>query len=353
MAKQAKDYYELLGISRDASTEQLRTAYRKLARRYHPDVNKAADAATQFAQVQEAYDVLNDPEKRKAYDRFGHAGVGTGSAGAGPQGWGGVGGPGRGGRTVWTNSGHGAGMGAEDLGSIFEDIFGSRSGASGRRGGSSPFGFGGDPGSGYGASAPPRRGSDVEHNLSITFMTAALGGTEQLRFTIGGSASTITVKIPPGIENGAKLRLKGKGQAGSDGGAAGDLILTIEVGSHPYFRREGLDLYVDVPLNVAEAVQGASVRAPLLRHAGDSGPDHVLIKIPAGVASGRKLRVRGKGITDATGKAGDYYAEIQITAPPLADLTKSGQKAVEELGRELKNPRESAPYADAVRERPL
>lgn len=346
MPKQ-KDYYDVLGVKRDASTDQIRTAYRKLARQYHPDVNKAPDAAKRFSEVQEAYDVLSDVEKRKAYDRFGHAGVGAGpppgSAGAG---WGGFGGPGRGGRTVWTTSS--GGMGAEDLGSIFEEIFGSRgaAGARGgprasRRGGASPFDFDfeAEPG-----PTPSQRGRDVEHKLSVSFMTAALGGTEQIRFTMNGSTSTISVKIPPGIDSGGKLRLKGKGEPGHNGGPPGDLILTIEVGKHPHFRREGLDLYIDVPINIAEAALGTTVRAPLLKN--EDGASWVEIKIPPGASSGRKLRIRGKGIADASGNKGDYYAVIQVVAPTPDELSGNGRRLLAELQNQLKNPRNSAPFAD-------
>ena len=166
MAK-AKDYYELLGVSRNASVDEIRAAYRKLARKYHPDVNKAPDAAKQFSEVQEAYDVLSDPEKRKAYDRFGQAGVGAGPPPGDGGGWGGTARP-AGRRTTWTR-GDAGGFGADDLGSVFEEIFGRRG-----RPGQAPFDFQED----FGGGAPAQqRGQDVEHALTITFMTAALGGT--------------------------------------------------------------------------------------------------------------------------------------------------------------------------------
>lgn len=341
MAKQPRDYYEVLGVGRGASTDEIRSAYRKLARKFHPDVNKAPDAAKKFAEVQEAYDVLSDAEKRKAYDRFGHAGVGVGPAGAGAAGWGGVGGAGPRGRTVWTSS---RGTGAEDLSDIFEEIFGHRRAGAGPRAGASPFGFGVGREAGT-RTAPAERGQDREHTITITFMTAALGGTEQLRFTVDGTSSTLNVKIPPGVDSGAKLRIKGKGQPSPFGGPAGDLILTIEVGKHPYFRREGLDLLVDVPITIAEAVLGTTVEVPLLGGATDAARS-ITIKVPPGASSGQKLRVRGKGLRDAKGTTGDYFAVILIVAPKAGDLSENGRKMVAELALELKNPRESAPYAE-------
>lgn len=324
----SRDYYEILGVARTASEDEIRSAYRKLARKYHPDVNKDPDAAKRFSEVTEAYDVLVDPEKRRDYDRFGRTGVG---AGHGP-------GAGRRTRTTWRSAGPGGvgGFGedvsAEDFSDIFEQVFG----------GGSPFGRG--PGVGRTAQAQPRprKGQNIRHTLSISFLTAALGGTEQLR--LGGTATddkpeTIDIKIPAGIDSGAKLRVKGKGQPGIMGGPRGDLILTVDVGQHPYFRREGLDLYVDVPITIAEAALGTSVTVPLLRGS-------VQIKIAPGTSSGRKLRVKGKGIVDAKGKAGDFYAVVQIVAPK--DLSEHSRKALEEIARELENPRAGGPMADTV-----
>ena len=352
MAKQ-RDYYEILGVGRDASADQIRSAYRKLARQLHPDVNKAPDAAKRFSEVQEAYDVLSDQEKRKGYDQFGHAGVGAagGQPRGGSEGWGpfGAGGPGRT-RATWTNVGPGDFEGG-DFSSIFEEMFGRNpgGGAAGGGGGGSPFGGGFDPRAGAGATrarqAQPQRGEDVEHTITITFMTAALGGTEQIRIGAGdGGGSTINVKIPPGIESGAKLRIKGKGRPGPMGGPAGDLILTVEVGNHPYFRREGLDLLVDLPISIAEAVLGATVTAPLLAPPGAKAS--VELKVPPGSSCGRKLRVRGKGIANSAGKTGDYYAVVQIIATSAKDLSEQHRKMIHELSGELKNPRQSPPWSD-------
>ena len=312
-----KDYYEVLGVKRDASAEEIRKAYRRLARKYHPDVNKSADAETRFAEVQEAYDVLSDAEKRKAFDRFGHVGVAVGQ---------GPGGFGRGGQ--WrVDVGRGGPYDESDFASMFEDLF--------SRAGGGPFET---PGSGRaGPTAAPRRGQDVGHDLTVTFMTAALGGEEEIRVSSGRErAQTIGVRIPPGIDDGEKLRVKGKGRPGVGGGPAGDLILTVHVGGHPYFRRDGLDLLVDVPITIAEAVFGAKVEVPLLKGS-------VEIVVPPGASSGQKLRVRGQGLTDGSGRSGDFYAVVQVVAE--GDLSERARKLLREVEPELKNPRESAPWA--------
>jgi DnaJ-class molecular chaperone len=339
MAKQ-RDYYEILGVNRSATADQIRSAYRKLARKLHPDVNKEPDAAKRFSEVQEAYDVLSEPEKRANYDQFGHVGVGAGPSprGKGAGTWNYTTSPGGGRRTSWGNIDPGDFEGG-DFGSVFEQIFG---GGAQPRGGS-PFGAGGRTGSGAGpgrARAEPQRGQDIEHALTVSFMTAALGGSEELRFGGDGSASTISVKIPPGIESGAKLRIKGRGQPSPSGGPPGDLILTIDVGKHPFYRREGLDLLIDVPINIAEAVTGTAVTAPLL----PSGS--VRIKIPPGASSGRKLRVKSKGLSNGQGETGDYYAIVQIVAPPTDSLSEKGSRLIVELADELKNVRESPPWVD-------
>ena len=333
-----RDYYEVLGIARGATADDIRKAYRKLARQLHPDMNKAPDAAKKFGEVQEAYDVLSDDEKRKSYDRFGHAGVGAGAQAGGGAGWGGgAGSANRGGRTVWSTSGDGGEFNAGDFASIFEQMFGG--GAGGMGGGPSP-GAGRAGARARGGRQATMPGRDIEHTITVTFMTAALGGSEQLRFGSGAQTSEINVKIPAGIESGSKLRVKGKGQPSPAGGPPGDLILTVEVGKHPWFAREGLDLLIDVPLNIAEAIKGVTVSVPLLKEGS------VDVKIPPGIASGRKLRVRGKGITDAKGKIGDFYVVVQIEAPAFDSLSAAAKKAADELGKELNNPRNAPPWVD-------
>ncbi len=323
-----QDYYQLLGVKRDATVVELRKAYRKLARKYHPDVNKSPEAARRFTEISEAYEVLSDPDKRKTYDRFGHAGLGSGPA---------SGGPGGGFRQTWSGPGGAQPGGSIDVESLFGEMFGS--------GGGSPFGVGGfQPGpGGVGAPPPPKKGQDLLHRLSLSFMTAASGGEEHVLINMGNSRQTITVKIPPGIEDEGKLRIKAKGQLSPNGGPPGDLIITVNVGKHPLFRREGLDVLVDVPITIAEATLGTTVSVPLL--AGS-----VEMKIPSGASSGQKLRIKGRGIDADKGRIGDFYAVIQIVAPE--SLSDEGRHLIEQLSRELQNPRQSGPWADRMVRKP-
>lgn len=298
-----RDYYDILGVKRGATEEEIKRAYRKLARQHHPDVSKDPDASRKFSEVQEAYDVLSDEEKRKAYDRFGHAGVGAGAGAGGGEGY-----AGRGGQTyTWTNVAGGPGGGGfdeGDIGSIFEEIFGGRPGGSGMGGfGSSGFGTRAR------AKSRPQRGRDIDHAVTVGFEEAARGGTHTVRVRRGGSTQTIDVTIPPGIHDGAKLRVRGAGAPSTTGGPPGDLILNISVGSHPWFRREGLDLLIDVPISIAEAALGTKVTLPTLNRR------HVDLTIPKGSSSGTRLRVREMGIEDSAGKKGDLYAVVKIVAP--------------------------------------
>lgn len=317
-----RDYYDVLGLKRNASAEEIRRGYRALVRTLHPDVNKAADAAQKFSEVQEAYDVLSDTEKRRLYDQFGHAGVGVET--------GETRGSGRGGRTrsgTWSNADAQGG----DFGSIFEELFGNRGG--------SPFRGGGG---GSSARAPAARGEDHERELIVSFMVAANGGKEQIPLAGPDGQEIIDVQIPRGIETGKKLRVRGKGRPGR--GGRGDLLLTIRVGEHPWFRREGLDLFIDVPITIAEAVLGTTISVPLLKGRAE-------VRIPPGAGSGRKLRLRGKGLTNEEGAEGDFYAVVQI-APP-AGLTDEDRALFAGLGDRLVNPRSSSPWIEspAPRER--
>jgi DnaJ-class molecular chaperone len=301
-----RDLYEVLGVKRGASAEEIRKAYRSLARKYHPDVNKAADAAERFTEIQDAYEILSNEEQRKAYDRFGHAGPGV----FGQRGGAGPAGP------------RGGGPPPEDLSEIFEHFFG--------RG--TPFGASG--------GAPPpraRRGEDLEHTVRVSFMTAAHGGTESVRLTRDGVPETIDVKIPPGVESGARLRVRGKGGTGAMGGAAGDLLLRVEVGEHPLYQRDGLDLVLEMPVTIAEAALGASIDVPLL------GAGTITVKVPPGSSSGRKLRVKERGLADAKGRIGDLFVIVQIVAP--SGLTDEQRTMLQRLAVDLQNPRESGPWS--------
>lgn len=318
-----RDYYEVLGVARSASADEIKRAHRRLARQWHPDRNKAADAASRFAAIQEAYDVLSDPEKRKDYDRFGHT--------RGPAGFGGAA-PGGARTYTWSSTGPAGGVrGGEgfdfdaggDVGSLFEELFGRpRSGAGPAR-------------SRTRASAAPSRGEDIQHVLDITFDTALRGGKEPLRLSRADQSETIEITIPPGISDGARLRVRGKGQPSPLGGENGDLILTIRVGKHPWSRREGLDVFLDLPVTVAEAVSGATVQVP-------TPHGRVSLKVPAGANTGQKLRLSGRGVKTAEGKIGDFYAVVQVQTP--RDLSDADRDLLASLAARLHNPRRGEPW---------
>ena len=324
-----QDYYQLLGVDRSASEEDIRRAYRKLARELHPDVNKAPDAAERFARVTEAYDVLCDREKRQAYDLHGERP--PWAAGRGPGGGGG--GSGR----------PGPGFTEPDLGSIFEELFG-RGGPGGPGGPGGARGPGGSPGAGGDPFAraarhrgQPQRGADREVDLAISFMTAARGGSERLRIRQeDGRERTIDVRIPAGVQSGARLRVAGEGLPGSHGGSPGDLIVRIEIGQHPIFRREGLDLITDITVTFPQAALGAEVAVPLL-------DGSATLRIPAGTSSGRRLRLRGRGIGADDGRTGDLLAAVRIDVP--SSLDEPTRALIEELAERLPPPATSEPGA--------
>ena len=318
MAK--RDYYDILGVSRGATADDIKRAHRKLARQYHPDMNKNNPSATEkFKEVQEAYDVLSDAEKRRAYDQFGHAGVDGVGAGAG--------GPGadpfeafrrgtsRGnGRRQWRPNPN---VTVEDFdpsdfgpggnfGDIFEQLFGARGGAAGP-------GFGGRAGAQRGARgrAEPQRGEDVEHTVTLPFEQAARGTTLPLQISRDGKVETIEVKIPAGVKDGSRVRIKGRGQQTSAGGESGDLYIVTQVQPHPHFRREGLDILLDLPVSVYEAVLGTKVEVPTL-----DGP--VTLTLPPGASSGAKLRVKGRGIQRGEEK-GDQLVVVKVIVPKALD----------------------------------
>ena len=300
MAK--RDYYEVLGVKRGAAADEIRSAYRKLARKYHPDANKAANAASKFREATEAYEVLSDADKRKKYDQFGHAGPG---AGFGP----GYPGAGRGGSQR-------GGQGAEF---DFSDFFGG----GGRGGGGSGFAGmslddilqalgGGQRRTRRREPRAPQRGDDSETRLTLDFLQAIAGTSTRIRISRqapDGSQQqeTIEVKIPPGVKDGSKIRVRGKGGLGE--GSPGDLYIIVDVRPHEYFRREGDDIYVSVPISITEAALGAKVDVPTLD--GTS-----TVTVPPGTGSGRKLRLRGKGVHRGQGEAGDLYVVVQIAPPP-------------------------------------
>ena len=294
----ALDYYTALGVKKDATAEQIRKAYKKLSRENHPD-SKPNDsaAAEKFKQVQEAWDVLGDAQKRQQYDQFGPNGprFQQGQRRAGPGG-----GP--------VDFSEMFGGGNVDL----SDLLGGM------------FGGGGTAGSPFGRQAGGRRGraaqgANIEAEIEIPFVVAVEGGTQELQLDNGGLVERLSVKIPPGVATGSVIRLAGQGQAGQGGGAAGDLLVTIKVAAHSYFRREGNDLLIDVPITVSEGALGTKVEIPTLAEG------TVVVTVPPGTSSGAKLRFRGKGVPDQkTRVRGDLYAILKLVLPPSLDGVTRG-----------------------------
>ena len=315
MPPEKRDLYAVLGVARDAGADVIRKAYRKLARRHHPDVNPGDKAAEErFKEISEAYDVLSDTEKRRNYNEFGEVALQGGfdaerarrAREAFGARFGGEPGPGEGGFAS---------------GEPFE--FGDLDDLLGR------FGFGGRGGRG-GAGRAGLRGSDIEAQLELDFLEAARGGEKRLGLQLLGEdgrprSQTLTVRIPAGVADGGRIRLRGKGGPGLGGGPPGDLWATVRVRPHPVFRREGRDLIVEVPVTVAEAIRGAKIEVPTL-------DGRATVSVPPGTDSGKKLRLRGKGIPDPAGKApGDLYAVIQVRVPKQLDA--DGLAALETLAK--------------------
>ncbi|MET0922888.1 MAG: DnaJ C-terminal domain-containing protein [Xanthobacteraceae bacterium] len=320
-----KDFYKVLGVSKDVSEADLKKTYRKLARKYHPDSNPGdAKAEEKFKEISEAHSVLSDPEQRKEYDAVRAMGGGarfTAPGGAGGNGgfedvFGGMfgGGAGRGQQQYTFQQGGGAG---------YEDLLG---GLFGQQGG----GRFGQPSGGYRGFGGPSRGSDITASATIDFITATQGDTITLQTSDG---RPIKVKIPAGVADGQKIKLRGKGQPSPDGGEPGDIILTVTVRKHPVFERDGLNLRVTVPVTFVEAALGATIEVPTL------GGDPVKLRVAPGTPSGRVLRVKGRGVTTAKG-VGDLLAVVQVAVP--SHLSKDAEAALEALREALpnENPRE-------------
>ena len=299
-----RDYYEVLAVPRTATDDEIKKAYRKLARQYHPDTNKDPGAQEKFVEIQEAYDTLSDPEKRRHYDQFGHAGpsAGFGGSGGGPR-------P-RGGAQVDFD--------VEDLGSMFDSFFG------GGRGGESPFGT-------RTSRRQQPKAPDTRAAIEIDLATSVTGGSRSIEIKLPTKTETVEVTIPPGITTGTKLRVRGIGPADpARPGQRGDLILTVNITPHLLFRRgdplkgeKPGDVYLDLPVTYAEAALGAEIRVPT--PAGSTAS----MAIPPGSTSGKQLRLRGQG--SRTSPPGDLYLRLEIVPPPSGAITEESRRTLQSL----------------------
>ncbi|WNM24241.1 DnaJ C-terminal domain-containing protein [Demequina capsici] len=305
----SKDFYKVLGVSKDASADEIKKAYRKLAKELHPDRNPG-DAASEhrFKEVGEAYAVLSDAEQRGQYDQVRAMGGGARFT---------AGGPGGGGyEDMFSGMFNGGQAGGQYRAQGFEDILGNLFGG-GRRG--------------------PQKGNDVAAATEVTFRQAAEGATVQLRMDTG----SFSTRLPVGVQDGQKIRLRGKGRPGANGGPAGDLLLTVHVARHPVFSMDGRNLKVRVPVSYDEAVLGAAVDVPTL------DGQRVKVKVPAGTSSGTVLRVKGRGLQTKDG-VGDLLATIEITVP--SKLSKAAKEVLQAFAIETaaEDPRKDL-YKDAAR----
>ena len=313
-----KDFYQVLGVSKDVSEAELKKVYRKLARKYHPDSNPGdAAAEAKFKEISEANSVLSDPEQRKEYDAI--RAMGSGARFTAPGSTGGAGGfedvfgsmfGGPGGRTSYSSQ----------QGDAYDDLLGGL------------FGGGrfGQPSGGFRGFGGPTKGRDVVASTTLDFMTATKGDQITLQTSDG---KPITVRIPAGVADGQKIKLRGKGNPSPDGGEPGDLVLTVKVRKHPVFERDGLNLRLTVPVTIAEATLGATIQVPTL------GGNPVKLKVAPGTPSGRVLRVKGRGVKTSKG-TGDLLAIVQIAVP--SHLSKEAEEKLTEFDALLpdENPRE-------------
>ncbi|CAL4861094.1 DnaJ C-terminal domain-containing protein [Microbacterium sp. MM2322] len=289
-----KDFYKVLGVSKDVSDADLKKTYRKLARTYHPDSNAGdATAEAKFKEVSEAYSVLSDKEQRAEYDQL--RAMGSGGARFQPGASGGF-------EDVFNRFQPGAGGQQAD----FDDLFAMFGQQSGGRFGSGRFG---QPSGGFRGFGGPQRGADVTARTTLDFTTAVRGETITLQ---GDDGKPIKVKIPAGVSDGQKIKLRGRGRPSPDGGESGDIVLTVGVRPHPVFTREGLNLRIHVPVTFTEAALGATIEVPTL------GGDSVKLRVAPGTPSGRVLRVKGRGVQTAKG-TGDLLAEVQVAVPTHLD----------------------------------
>ena len=312
-----KDYYAILGVKKDAPDDEIQKAYRKLARKFHPDVNKAPEAETKFKEIGEAYEVLKDPDKRQKYDQYGSAWKRAQQTGTPPPGWEGHFDFGQGG-------GGFGGAGAGDFSSFFDMLFGGgRPGARGRGAGFQGFGGQGFGGQGFGTQGFGG-GGDTEATITLSLEEAVRGGKREITLADPGTGQrkTLSVRIPEGVRAGQRIRLAGQGQPGINGGQPGDLYLRIEIEPDPRYKVDGANLQTTVAVTPWEAALGGDAEVQTL-----DGP--VRVKIPAGSSTGRRIRLRGRGLPQAGsagsggssgsasdgGNRGDLLAEIRIVVP--------------------------------------
>ena len=307
-----QDYYELLGVAKNADATAIKKAYRKLAKKYHPDTNAGDPTAEQkFKDVTEAYSILSDPEKRKLYDQFGHAAF----DGSMPEGG------------AYTYSGAGGGQNGayqefhfngEDMGDIFGDIFGDMFHGKSAGGGRSYS---------FHRNQFQQKGSDIHADVTVSFDDAAFGCEKMIHLQDGnGQVQSLKVNIPAGIDTGKSIRLKGKGNPGFNGGEAGDLLLKVTVGDRAGFERKGMDVYTNITIPFTTAVLGGEAIVPTLT-------GNVVCKIRPGTQSGSKIRLRGKGIVSMKNKNihGDEYAVVQIQVPK--NLNETAKEKLREFAK--------------------
>ena len=327
MAK--RDYYDVLGVSKTASADEIKAAFRKMARKFHPDATKNDPKSTErFKEAQEAYEVLSDQGKRKNYDEFGHAGVGA-TPGVDPYEAYRRAQARAGGRSASWQGGPGVSVedfdvGGGDFGSIFEQFFGGGAGGGRGRGGRSRA-----------RAEPPPRGQDIEHPVTLSFEQAARGTHLPLQINRDGKIETIDIRIPGGVKDGSRVRVKGRGQAGPN--ESGDLYIVTRVSPHPYFRREGLDVYLDLPISMYEALLGAKVDVPTL-------DGTRTLTIPPETSGGAKLRIKAHGVHRGEEK-GDQIVLLKIIVPKHLD--GEDRTAIENIAKKHPlNPRADAPWRE-------
>ncbi len=311
-----KDYYQILGVARNATQEEIQKAYRTLAREYHPDVNKESGAEARFKEIGEAHDVLKDPAKRGKYDRYGAAWKAAEQGGQAPPGFENIRFDfGMGGMDGFPG---GQGRGSGNFFDVLENLFG------GTATGGCP---GGGPGRGFGGMGggfrPSPQGADQEARLNLSLEEAAEGGKRKMTLTDPdtGQSKTLMVNIPIGVLPGQRIRLSGQGGKGAPAGRAGDLYLVADVQPHPSFRLDGRDLHCTLRVTPWEAALGATVTMKTL-------DGSVRLKVPGGSSSGRRIRLNGKGFPGSDGP-GDLYAEVEIVVPE--DLSSEEREAFEKL----------------------